>query len=145
MVSLRPLGEDEADAVAALATELGYGATAAEMLPRLRAVAGDPRQLALGAEDAGGRLVGWVHAHRSGSLQSPPAVEITGLVVTAALRGRGVGAELLAAVADWARALGVFRIRVRSNVARDATQAFYLGRGYREVKRQVVFERGLDG
>jgi GNAT superfamily N-acetyltransferase len=144
-VRQRPLTEHDAAGVSALAAELGYGAPAEAVASRLRSAAADPRQLALAAVDGEDRVVGWLHAAQLDHLQSPPCVEITGLVVAAGARRAGTGSALLAAAAAWAHARGVTGLRVRSNVVRGDTHAFYRRRGWREVKRQVVLEREAVG
>ena len=58
-------------------------------------------------------------------------------------RGVGVGAQLLHAAEQWAAKNGFGRMRVRSNVVRERAHRFYLREGYRERKRQVVFDKDL--
>jgi GNAT superfamily N-acetyltransferase len=69
--------------------------------------------------------------------------EIAGLVVDETARGGGIGRRLLEAAEQWARSHGCRAIRVRSNVVREGAHAFYVREGFREIKTQKVFEKGL--
>jgi len=69
--------------------------------------------------------------------------DVTGLVVDAACRGRGYGAELLAAAEDWFRARGVEEVVVRSGGQRHDAHRFYDREGYARLKTQVVFRKEL--
>jgi ribosomal protein S18 acetylase RimI-like enzyme len=63
------------------------------------------------------------------------------IAVDPALHGRGIGADLLAAVEATLRAEGarLLLIETASKPAYDATRAFYLARGCREVARVPDF------
>jgi len=87
--------------------------------------------------------VAWIHVGLVTLLESPRHAEIRGLVVTASLRSYGIGAELVAVAEDWARTHGVSRIRVRSNLVRERTHAFYERLGYTTTKSQKVFDKPL--
>jgi GNAT superfamily N-acetyltransferase len=132
----------DAAAVASLAGELGYPASPADMSQRLAA-------LATAADDAvfvavlGLTPVAWIHVAVVTLLESPRHAEIRGLVVTSALRSRGIGEQLVAVAEEWARARGVTRIRVRSNTLRERTHAFYERLGYTVTKTQKAFDKGL--
>jgi len=67
-----------------------------------------------------------------------------GLVVTAAERGAGIGARLIAEAEAWARAQGVGSVRVRSNVTRERTHRFYLRAGYAITKTSYLFVKQLE-
>ena len=132
----------DAPAIASLAGELGYPAEAAAMRARLEPV--------LRSEDdavivgvAGVAVIGWAHVAVVRLVESDPYAELRGLVVAEALRSRGVGTRLLRAAEEWARSRGPARIRVRSNVLRERTHAFYERHGYTATKSQKVFDKTL--
>ena len=131
---------DDLPLITSLAGELGYPASAEEMVPRLTALLATPETDAVFVTDAG-----WIHVALVKSLESAPFAEIRGLVVAETRRGRGLGAELVAAAEEWARTRGVARIRVRSNVKRERTHAFYERLGYDTTKSQKVFDKKLAG
>jgi GNAT superfamily N-acetyltransferase len=141
---LRRARPDDAAAIASLSGEMGYPATAAQVLPRLETVSGRPDELVLVAEPAPrGRVGGWVHVFGAVRLESPPYAEIGGLVVAAAARSGRIGEALLAAVHVWADRCGYADVRVRSNAVRERAHAFYLRCGYTLMKSQRVFVKPL--
>src|SRR5262249_19313448 len=95
------------------------------------------------AVDAAGRVVGWTHVVPRLQLEESPFAELAGLVVADGVRGAGVGASLLQSAEGWAVENGFARLRVRSNVVRERAHRFYLREGYRERKRQAVFDKDL--
>jgi len=94
----------------------------------------DPDQRLLVAED-GGRLVGSAHLmvlrHFGRSLSRSGVVE--GVVVDAAYRRVGVGAALMSAVADAARAAGCYKLALTSNLAREGAHRFYSRLGWKRT------------
>jgi GNAT superfamily N-acetyltransferase len=141
-VTIRAVTVGDAEAIAALAGELSYPTTAAEMTQRLTALAASQDDVVLVAI-FDGMVVGWIHVAAIVGVQSPPFAEIRGMVVSEALRSRGIAATLVEAGEEWARARGLTRIRVRSNLMRERTHAFYEGRGYAPAKSQKVFDKAL--
>jgi GNAT superfamily N-acetyltransferase len=95
------------------------------------------------AARAGGTLLGWIHVAGQYCLEAEPWAEILGLVVDEDRRRRGVGCELLRCAERWARERGYRRLRLRTNVVRVETHAFYRRRGFEELKTQHVFVRDL--
>ena len=70
-------------------------------------------------------------------------VEITGLVVSPALRRRGVGRSLVDAAERWAKSLSAAGMVVRSNARRVESHFFYPALGYVPAKTQVVYRKPL--
>ena len=125
--------------MAELSGELGYPVDESEFGARVGHLAAREDQLVLVAE-YDGLVVGWVHAHVTERLTRERFCELAGVVVAEAHRGRGIGAALVGAVEAWAAERGLV-VRVRSNVTRERTHRFYLGRGYAEEKMVKAFER----
>ena len=98
------------------------------------AVLADPDQRLLVAED-GGRLVGSAHLmvlrHFGRSLSRSGVVE--GVVVDPAYRRAGVGAALMRAAADAARAAGCYKLSLTSNLARTGAHRFYRRLGWKRT------------
>lgn len=130
----------DAAALAALSTQLGYPAQPGEAAERLAALG--PEGAVLVAE-ADGAVLGWIHVCGIRFFQSPPFAEVGGLVVDETARGKGVGKLLVEAGARWAAERGYRKLRVRSNVVREDAHRFYERVGFRRVKTQAVFDRGL--
>ena len=86
-----------------------------------------------------GEVCGWLQAHASVSLETGPRVEIVGLIVSEAMRRRGVGGSLVAQAETWAKEIASETVVVRSNAKRVESNAFYPALGYLPRKMQVVY------
>jgi GNAT superfamily N-acetyltransferase len=139
---IRQIRAEDAEVAARLSTELGYPVDAPVVLERMQQIAGDRNRAVLVA-CLDGEVVGWIDLSVEYHLQSEPAALIGGLVVSEVVRGRGIGRQLCVAAEDWARRLGIARLRVRSNAVRERAHAFYLRDGYTRVKTSGVFEKRL--
>lgn len=142
-MEVRAAGEDDVDAIARLAGELGYPVAADEVRKRLEALTGHGAHVLLVAVDGRGSLVGWIQLSEERSLLSDAHAEITGLVVDAIYRGEGVGQLLVERGESWARERGLTAMGVRSNVLRERAHHFYLRLGYHIVKSQRIFRKAL--
>lgn len=143
LIVIRSAQQDDAPAIAVLATQLGYPATAEEAASRLARLDGMPDHCVLVA-DLHGRVAGWAHVERRMNLESGERAELMGLVVDAQVRRTGIGQQLVAAVEQWAVARGLQTIVVRSRVTREAAHAFYRQLGYDVCKSQHVFQKSIE-
>ena len=142
-VTVRPMREGDTDAVAGLCRQLGYPATAAEVLNRFQRLARREDSRVFVAEDDDGQVVGWTHVYVEYLLESDDGAELGGLVVADGTRGHGIGRALLAAAEEWARERGCRSVRVRSKVERAAAHEFYEHVGYVHFKTQKNFRKLL--
>ena len=138
-VKIRPLVSTDAAAISALLPDLGYEATAEQIVQRLADLREWPDQDAFVAV-LEGAIVGLCHVQGVRLLASDGYVEIQALVVSAACQGRGIGKQLVAHARDWAFARGYDRVRLRSNVVREAAHAFYEHLGFEKAKASYAFE-----
>ena len=144
MTTIRTARNYDAEAIAALGAQLGYPATRQQIASRLAGIESDLSSRVLVAEDASGRVVGWLHVAARAQLTEDSAAEILGLVVDETARGGGIGAALLAAAEAWARNAGCAHVRVRSRVERERAHRFYQRAGFAKVKTQAVLAKPLD-
>jgi GNAT superfamily N-acetyltransferase len=142
-IEIRAAVNNDVEAIARLAGELGYPSTVAQVRARLDAIEGDAQQAAFVAEAPGGEVVGWIHLSQVCSLASDPRAEITGLVVDSGIRGAGVGGLLVERGETWAREIGLTTIGVHSNIMRERAHSFYMRLGYAVNKSQKVFRKTL--
>jgi GNAT superfamily N-acetyltransferase len=140
--AIRPATLADAAAIAALSGQLGYPSTEEEIRDRLRTLESGGSTEVLVAE-SDGRIDGWIAVRGDLSLETGPFAEIAGLVVDESARGKGIGASLVEAAERWAKERGHTRIRVRSNVVREAAHRFYERLGYIPKKKQQVFDKDL--
>ncbi|MBF0543190.1 MAG: GNAT family N-acetyltransferase [Candidatus Riflebacteria bacterium] len=137
-IILRNALPSDSPELAELSCQLGYPSNEVETLERLKSLSEEDGNLVLVAE-LEGKVVGWIHAFIAYRLESPPFVEIGGLVVNANRRGAGIGGKLVTAVAHWTKNRGFTQLKVRSNVVREDTHHFYLKLGFTKSKSQIVF------
>jgi GNAT superfamily N-acetyltransferase len=138
----QPVAED-APHLAALSSELGYPATAAEIAGRLAGLLERADHCLRGVQSPSGDAIGWIHAHEQCILESDPWCEIAGLVIHASHRGRGAGRALVAEVEAWAKSRRLEVIKVRSNVVREESHPFYQRLGFARIKTQHVYRKRL--
>jgi GNAT superfamily N-acetyltransferase len=141
-IELRAPRPEDAVAIADLCAQLGYRVNADEIRDRLAAPSPEDSSVVVARLD--GRVVGWLEVGLVRALESGTWAEITGLVVDAATRRRGVGDALVRWAADWARGRGQPRLRVRTNVIRKDAFAFYTRLGFGETKQQRVLDLPID-
>jgi len=126
--------------LAALAGQLGYPATEAQMARRLGGVQRLEGNAVFVAETEG-QVAAWIHLRCVPSVMEEAQAEIVGLVVDSAQRGQGIGRRLVEHAALWARGQGCDSLFLRTNTVRKRAHAFYLGLGFRRVKTQLVLWR----
>lgn len=143
MATIRSARSDDAATLAALSGELGYVATPDQIVARLAKIEAAGMTCVLVAEDAQRAVVGWIHVARAGDLTGDADAEILGLIVAASTRNLGIGAGLLRAAEEWARAHGATQMRVRSRIERENAHRFYEKTGYARIKTQALFRKLL--
>jgi len=131
--------------MARLSEKLGYEVTRAAARRHLRAIRASDSDLMIVAEDPASAVVGWLQAHAAHIMESGFRVEITGLIVSAEARRRGIGRSLVMAAERWARRISARAVVVRSNVQRLESHAFYPALGYNQTKTQTVYRKALTG
>ncbi len=103
-----------------------------ELRALYEAILADPDQRLFLAED-GGRPVGSAHLmvlrHFDSSLSRSAVVE--GVIVANDYRRGGVGAALMRAAAEAARAVGCYKLDLTSNMARRGAHRFYSRLGWK--------------
>lgn len=139
---IRLAGLDDADALAALSTQLGYHCEEPEMYARLGiALASSDHAVYVCCEDR--ELAGWIHVMRTFHLESGYGAEIAGLIVSEGNRTHGIGTTLIHEAIRWAKAQGFIQLRVRTRIERVGARAFYEKLGFQPQKTQQVFELPL--
>jgi GNAT superfamily N-acetyltransferase len=142
-VRIRVARAGDAAALADLCTQLGYPSTETDIAERLESILGDPDHMLFVAELDGSSVAGFLHGFSGIALETGRRADIQGLVVGSAVRGRGVGARLVAETENWARSKGHFALTVRCNVVRTAAHGFYEGLGFECTKTQKHYSKQL--
>ena len=142
-IKIRRAKSSDAARIAELSGQLGYPATAAEIVQRLRTIKPASQHAVLVAEWPERKVVGWLHVSVSPLLEVQLRAEVNGLVVDDDERSRGTGALLLRAAEQWARRRGCQNMSVRSNVIRERAHQFYLRQGYEHYKTQKAFRKAI--
>ncbi|CAG0970416.1 L-2,4-diaminobutyric acid acetyltransferase [Burkholderiales bacterium] len=105
--------------------------------PLAAAFLADPRRV-LAVALAGGRVVGIATGIRSSSAGTPAGLDVRDIAVAPALRRRGVGRRLLAALLEHGRALGCREARADAGRDDVAVRRLCASAGGREVPDPVV-------
>ena len=98
------------------------------------------------AEAADGALVGFAETTArpyAEGCKTTPVGYLEGWFVEAAWRGRGVGAKLVRAVEDWARAQGLTEIASDADIENHASHKAHAALGFQEAERIVCFAKTL--
>lgn len=131
--------EGVATAVEALLVELGGRMpTPAEMQQEVQALLDDPQGGSVLIAEADGRIVGVLTASWQRAIHVPGVyATVQDLWVDEAWRSRGVGAELVEAIASQARSRGVSRLEVglprETFAAIASTESFYRRNGFEHL------------
>lgn len=141
-LTVRHAGSSDADAIARLTGELGYGDDSSAIRGRLERILLRRDHIVLVAV-VSGEVVGWLQAHASESLESGHRVEIMGLIVGDGHRRLGIGRALVDQAERWVRELGLSVLVVRSNVTRLESHDFYPAIGFNVNKTQAVYRKSL--
>ena len=94
--------------------------------------------------EAGGEIVGFLGAWAGGLKRTRGIIYIAHVGARAAWRGRGVGSALFAAIEEWARAQGAWRIDLRVDTKNARGLALYEKRGF-AVEGRVIDGACTDG
>jgi GNAT superfamily N-acetyltransferase len=129
-ITFRAAALSDSAAVAGLVTQLGYPTTPAQMEQRLTRLLADPGYATVVAE-ASGVVVGIVGAYIGLALELDATyARLTGLVVDARWRGRGIGKALMQHIERWCREKGATCVILTSGHHRADAHKFYECIGY---------------
>ena len=136
--TVREPNTGDADALARLATQLGYPADAGSMPERLNRLSLDRNAKAFVVLD-GKHVVGMTTIHLRDTLNhATPIAQITLLVVDESIRSRGAGRALVEAAEAWATGRGAKRVAVTTALDRAGAHAFYERLGYVHTGRRYA-------
>ena len=141
IMTIRPMTEADADAVAQLSGELGYPSDPEAVRRRIRSV--DPADLLIVAVNEADVPLGFIQGRMTRTVEAEARVHIVGLVVSSKARRAGVGRRLIAEVEQWAATTDAEMVVVKSNTARGEAHEFYPAAGYKKLKTQAVYVKRL--
>jgi len=142
VIAIREIAAEDAEAAGELCGELGYPCAADEMKARIERITGSNDHRVFVACD-GDAVVGWIEVVITHHLAAGLRGEVTGLIISNALRSGGIGGRLLAQAEQWLAARGVAEVVVRSRTTRERAHRFYLREGYTVMKTSTVFSKRL--
>lgn len=132
-VTVRDVGIPDYDVIASLVTQLGYPTDVEHMRPRLENLRGHVDYITLVA-DSEGKVIGLVGAFVGFALEFDGVYgRLTGLVVDAPWRGRGIGKLLLASIEARLKQRGATQVILTSGRHRSEAHAFYRAVGYTDT------------
>ena len=139
---IRPARADDVLHPAGQLAQLGYPSELDAVRNRLAGILRSAGQQLLVAVSPGGSGIdGYIGLERRLTLHQDEHVEITDLVVDAAVRRSGLGRALVMAGEQWAAQHGLHTVVVRSNVVRPESHPFYEGIGYQRMATSHVYRK----
>lgn len=135
---------NDSSEIARLSSQLGYSVKKNQVIERLNKILDQKDNVVIVAELTD-KLIGWIHAHGRYLIESPPYIEIGGLIVDSNFRGIKIGKNLVEKCEEWSKFSGFKEIRVRTNETRLETLKFYAKIGFENTKSQQVFKKELIG
>jgi predicted N-acetyltransferase YhbS len=129
----------DAAAFARLIGQLGYQASAGDVVSRLEAVAAAGNHTLVAERD--GKVIGCLTTSKTHVIHRPaPVGRISMMVVEEALRGQGIGAALVRAAEQVLAEQGCYMIEVTSNLRRTDAHRFYEKLGYERTSVRLAKE-----
>lgn len=127
-----------------LAGGLGYPISESIVKNNMSRILNDEKQEFL-VFDNGNQVVGFIEAETYDAVYSKEIMfNVLGLVVDAQEQGQGIGAQLLSALEENAKARGINVIRLNSGVQRHEAHQFYEHQGYTSNHSQKRFLKVLE-
>lgn len=127
-----------------LAGVLGYPISESIVNNNMSRILNDEKQEFL-VFDNGNQVVGFIEAETYDAVYSKEIMfNVLGLVVDAQEQGQGIGAQLLSALGENAKARGINVIRLNSGVQRHEAHQFYEHQGYTSNHSQKRFLKVLE-
>jgi GNAT superfamily N-acetyltransferase len=143
MISTRSMAMQDVERVAELSAQLGYPVSTVDLQSRFMRITTTIGHALFVALDEKNTVVGWVHVHNIDRLEVERYADIGGIVVDAAMRGKGVGRALMRCAEAWALDSGYDRVKLSSGAHRIEAHAFYEHIGYSNIRTSYRFEKIL--
>jgi len=139
----RTLKIEDAEDINRLSGQLGYPSSLSETEISIKAIITHPGHCSFVAitEET---IIGWIHGFYALRLESPPFVEIGGLVVDENYRNMQTGKKLIELVKEWAITQEVGKLKVRCQTKRTGSHQFYLKAGFIQTKEQKIFDMAIN-
>ena len=138
-IFIRTITWQDAEAVNALSTQLGYAMPLAQTVANIKSVLGTEGHNTFVALHEN-KVIGWIGVAEALQIEAPAFSEIRGLIIDERYRGSGIGKLLIEKVKQWSKQAGNKTLRLRTNIVRKEAHLFYAHLGFKEIKEQKVFE-----
>ena len=136
---IRPAEAPDSAALARLVGQLGYQVTETEIADRLATMQAEGRLVLVAELD--GAVVACLSTFVMRVLHRPaPVGRISMMVVDEALRGRGIGAQLVRVAEQALAQQGCYMVEVTSHVRRTEAHRFYERLGYERTSVRLAKE-----
>ena len=140
-IAVRTAKASDCRALQRLIGQLGYEVTEAQVAERLTDMEREGRLVLVA--DLDGEVVGCLSTSVMRVLHRPaPVGRISMMVVDSAVRGRGIGAELVRSAEEALVAGGCQLVEITSNLARIDAHRFYERLGYQRTSVRLAREPG---
>ncbi len=142
-MEIRQAKLNDASHLGKLSNQLGYPTSTRQSVKRLKFLLASKENVIFVSYIPDGKITGWIHAFLAHRLESDPFAEISGFVVDGAYRGSGAGKKLLSAVEKWVCNHNIFKLRIRSHIARKESHVVFDHLGFIKTKDQFVFDKKI--
>lgn len=122
--------------------DLGYDCDSGFVLMRLKNICKEKERVFVA--EVKDKVVGYVHAEKYQTLYFETMINILGLAVSSEYRRHGIGKALLNHTENWAKEIGIRKIRLNSGNSRTEAHSFYRVMGYDNEKKQIRFIKNID-
>lgn len=142
MFEIRSMEYADSEVVARLSKQLGYEASAHQILNRFSEIL--KRELehrVVVAVDDLKKVVGFLHVRINFDVVSAAVVEVAAIVVDETKRGTGAGKALMHWAENWARESGFNFVSLKSRSTRTDSHQFYEKIGYKNIKSSYTFKK----
>ncbi len=138
-ISFRIANTSDAPAVNELAKQLGYDNEVVDTTSYIQNLQDSLTEELIVAEYQE-TVIAWMQLSYMLRAESGYFIEITGLVVDERYRSAGIGNKLIEYAKEYCIQKGLNKLKVRTNIVRQRTHAFYERSGFILRKEQKVYE-----
>ena len=90
------------------------------------------------------KIVGWTQLEISNFIFSNKTCNILGVFIDKNYRGNQIGRQLIEKAQEWAKRKGCISYRICSDITRIDSHAFYKHMGFKPIKTEQIFSRGVE-
>ncbi len=127
-----------------MCVEIGYEVRYGSFSERINELIKNDRLAIIVAANEENKAVGWIQLELSNFIFSDKTCNILGVFIDKNYRGRQIGRKLIEKAEEWAKEKGCLVVKICSDITRIDSHAFYKHMGFKHIKTQQIFFRGIN-